>query len=411
MSSVPTLSSSNRHTADDKYWPNDVDQEPHDAIVTYVHNLGISAEGTKAMVDAFEWKRKYVSSAEAVFSVGIVAEKNRHYAAAATAVLASLCNNITTLHLGGISYRYSGVVEWECFIKSNYGLLPEAARGLQRLKRVEFPTPSWDTDLLYQGDDRCSCVDFLEYIRGFHRLPEIETLTMNGVQEWQSWRALFPPATSNLTTSRLTRVMIPSDMLATIIRIPLRLDEFTLTDVGLRRLDGGSAMVHPKTLGKCLLAHKDTLRVLDLDLGSFSTRLEEEDRRDLEEIKLWDGGEEERYAADKDVYFDMDIQVSTTGGGPLFPEDLPDTRTYGRTIGSFHDFSALRRLNISVNTFLGPCVSEVWDNKSVNYWDQPPFRLIDALPPNLESLCFVREEKDMDHMYRRPEANLHWVEA
>ncbi|KAK3319854.1 hypothetical protein B0T19DRAFT_273448 [Cercophora scortea] len=441
-----------RHTSDEKYWPNDVDQESHDAIVAYIHTLGLSAEGTKAMVDAFEWKRKNVSSAEAVFTAGTVAEKNRHYAVAATAVLVSLCKHITTLHLGGISCQYSGVPEWEYFIKSNYGLLPKAARGLQHLKRVEFPTPSWDTDPLCHGNDRCSRVDILEYLRGFHRLPAIESLIMNGVEEYQSWRALFPPATSSLTTIRLTRVNIPSETLATIIRVPRRLEEFTLTVGGLSTLDGGSAVVYPKTLGKCLLAHKDTLRVLDLDFETYSTALEDEDKQDLEELVFYDGGEEERYAQDKDIYFDMDVEASTTGGGPLFPEDLPDTRTYGRTIGSLHDFSALRRLSISVNALLGRCVSEVRGKELVKFWDQPPFQLIDALPSGLEFFCLyeyrkganaeldehvaefmekkgerlpqlrevrgvdegvesVREEKDLDHMYRLPKAELGWVEA
>lgn len=47
------------------------------------------------------------------------------------------------------------------------------------------------------------------------------------------------------------------------------------------------------------------------------------------------------------------------------------------TIGSLHDFNALTHLSVGISALLGPSY-EV---------QEPPFRLIDALPPNLEYLC------------------------
>jgi hypothetical protein len=209
------------------------------------------------MVQALEWKKRQLK-AEIPDSPNGFDRHNWDYASTAMVVLMSLCKNVTNFYLGGVGHN----TPLETYLlKSNYGLIPET--GLQRVKRVEITpsAPRWGDSRRYQN------VELLDYFRYFHRLPMLEAVFMDGIAEYQENRGLFPPGTSNLKKLRIGHTDISSGMLVTILRIPRGLEELYIQEGGLWSVDGGSAHIAAKPLGKVLFDHKETLKVLEMDLG------------------------------------------------------------------------------------------------------------------------------------------------
>lgn len=94
----------------------------------------------------------------------------------------------------------------------------------------------------------------------------------------------------------------------------------------------------------------------------------------------------------KDRFFQTDESQSKNLGLPLFTKDLPDTRKYGDTIGSLHDFTSMTSLHIGVRLLLGPQIGHYSSTTDIYYLaaasaPSAPFRLIDALPPTLKYIC------------------------
>lgn len=307
---------------------------------------------TEEMLHHLDWKRRQLNG-EPQDPLNTYRSDQHQFAFTATVILLSLCKNITTLYLGEMGKQ--GVLQ-EYLLESNYSTIPYP--GLQRLQNVVLLTGG---DYLMNDERYYDIVEILDPFQYFHRLPAIQSVTMEGIGEYQGERNLFVPKTSNLKSIHIGHCDIPSSLLGTVIRIPKALEELSISMGGLWNIDGGRPMVYSKTIGKCLLEHKETLRVLDLDVD-FAGMSDGEDGKD-------NGGEEEEEECRMDQYFNMDLEISDS---PLWSIDLPDTRQYGRTIGSLHDFMALTHLSIGVDALIGP---------------HPPFRLIDALPANLEYFC------------------------
>jgi hypothetical protein len=146
------------------------------------------------------------------------------------------------------------------------------------------------------------------------------------------------------------------------------LEELTVSVGGRRSNDGTQSSIHQKSLGKALLGQKSSLKVLDLDIDEYldSTPEQEDDYHYDKDGPDMADYEKERNGLD-----------TTESKESIWTRDLPNTRPYGCTIGSLHDFDALTHLSIGVMAILG--VGKRAENNA-------PFRLIDALPPNLESL-------------------------
>ncbi|CAM1508985.1 Fc.00g027240.m01.CDS01 [Cosmosporella sp. VM-42] len=355
-----------------------INEDAHTAMLLYVGSFGLGEEMTSTMLRDLEWKKKQLSGEDP----GTPDDHKHNFAFAITASIAllSLCKNITTLYLGRVG---RGALE-KYLLKSNYGLIPNP--GLQQLERVEIIRQGdWsDDERVYDT------IEFLDNFRYIHRLPAIESIEMEGVAAYQSYRDLFVPQSSNIKKMRIGHADIPSSLIGTIIRIPRGLEEFSLSLGGLWSIDGGHSQVYTKTIGKALLEQKETLRVLDLDidadlLGYDNPRTENgrrhegEDGTREEDLEKYDGHRNKMYM-NADGYFRLDRQISSS---PLWTAGLPDTRKYGYTIGSLHDFTALTHLSIGIKALMGyrglngpPCLAE-----------QPPFRFIDALPPKLEYFC------------------------
>lgn len=147
-----------------------------------------------------------------------------------------------------------------------------------------------------------------------------------------------------------------------IIRAPEVLEELKISTGGLWALDPGMFDMPCKIIGKSLLQHRSTLRILDLDVS-----FDHGEDRSREEFS------DQFISQSEEEYFKLDKKSSEV---PFWLDDIPDDRPYGLTIDSLHDFNAMTHLSIGISALLGPPYET----------EEPPVRLIDALPPSLEYL-------------------------
>jgi hypothetical protein len=88
---------------------------------------------------------------------------------------------------------------------------------------------------------------------------------MQALREYQRvTREFYPPRNASFKNVSITHVDISSYMLAAMIRLPRALESLTLSTGG--RGDGTSGVWY-KTVGKALREHRQTLRILDLNMG------------------------------------------------------------------------------------------------------------------------------------------------
>jgi hypothetical protein len=309
-------------------------------------------------------------------------------------LLISLTPNLEKLKFTNIE----PVVE-DFLIKVNYGLLPQDC--LQKLRHVTFG-PGQNAAFWMYDERFYNRYDVISMTRLIHRLPSIESISVEAITEDNNGKNFQPPGISNLKRIHIGHSDISSSTLSALIRVCKALEEFSFSIGGRCSLDGGFHIMSPKVLGKALLIQKHSLKVLDVDVDAsiWGGRgywegeeyiMNEEDETDESEIEYIEQTlEYER----EDKYFQMDEAESQGLGLPLLVKDLPDTRSYGLTIGSMHDFTALTRLSIGVRLLLGP---QVYKPSTGNATSLPaPFRLADSLPPNLEYLCIRGYRPGMD---------------
>lgn len=352
--------------------PLPVDEDAHAAIEAYVESLELDGTTTDAMIEMLRWKKAHLLGQRPAVPGGF-SMHNQAYAYTATAILLSLCPNIETLYLGDM--RRETTLEGY-LLHNNYRTIPSS--GLQKLKILQYLSAEPHDERTY------SELDFLAHLRCFHRLPALRTISMDAVMEYQGiTKYAFPPRTGTFKALHITHVDISGLMIGTMIRIPRALEEFTLSLGGLWSTDGGHSCITLKTIGKCLLEHKDTLRRLDLDVGDivwYNEPGEEDEREDYSEMMLSDNGPDDEYLDEWDR-----IDEEETAG-PQWSFELKDTRTYGLGIGSLHDFTALTHLSTSVNHIIGWDQGPGHNDPLIKPWFKAPFRLVDALPPSLEEL-------------------------
>ncbi|KAK1996004.1 hypothetical protein LX36DRAFT_135348 [Colletotrichum falcatum] len=361
-----------------------VDAAAHALLESRARDLGLSETSTQVMLGALAWKKAHLLGQNPDSPKGFV-KHNHLYAQVATVLLLSYTRNVTRLMVGNLHWA---PILGEYLKKSNYALVPARYRAFQQLETVEI------IDLSQKNDERhYYSFEILEYLHYFHRLPKLRNLILDGAAEYQMVNMLFPPGTSSPSLKRIQArcVDMTGGILGMLLRAPKGLEEVVVSMGGLWSTDGASACVQLKTIGKCLLAHKGTMRVLDLDLEKGIGALESEDEAEMGDYDLDDEGEDEHgvteATVDKDEYF---LLAEAEAAGPLFPHRIPDTRRYGYTIGSLHDLEALTRLSISVRALVG--ANDGW-NPPLKLKEEPPFRLVDALPPGLEYLCLYGYRK------------------
>lgn len=351
----------------------------HAAVENHVAELGLGAETTRAMLESLGWRRRGTTGLDWRVPVDPNAsswerEEEAHqqygiFAGTVTALLLSLCRNINTL------YFKSAVCQGplrDYLLASNYGLTPRPA--LQGLRHVAY-CARWPEDERYYED-----VDILDILRCVHRLPQVESLSMDGVTEGEREAdEPFPPKTSrSLRRIHLGNMDMHPDLVHTIVRIPVALEELSLSFGGMWCVGSHGANVDPATLAKALRQHKETLRVLDLDMGS--AYITDHGARRTDDEQDFDTENE---------YYQMDLAASE---GPLYAYELEnDHETLA--IGSLRDYTALTRMSISIELLTTSQTSAPHDLERVY---KSEFRLIDTLPPNLEYLCLYGYEKGTD---------------
>ncbi|KAM0334651.1 hypothetical protein ACHAPQ_005040 [Fusarium lateritium] len=339
-----------------------VDHNAHCFLERHVTSLGLGDHLTGLIVETLAWKKRHWLS-HVPDDARDFDDRETAFAAAALVVLFSLCENLSVLRIDSFP-----AITKEYLLKNNYGRINRLA--LQRLETLEFFKEEPLDSRAYES------IDFLEYFRLFGRLPAMNKLIMEGVIDHEVVDLIFP-GTSNIKSIQLSHIEISSWTLSMIIRAPKALEELKISTGGLWALDPGMFDMPCKTIGKSLLQHRSTLRILDFDI-SFD-HCEDRSREKLSDQFL---------SQSDDVYFKLDEESSDI---PFWLEDIPDDRPYGLTIGSLHDFTALTHLRIDPSALLGP----------LHEFQEPPIRLIDALPPNMEHLClygYVKgENKQIDH--------------
>ncbi|KAL4732297.1 hypothetical protein ACLX1H_001308 [Fusarium chlamydosporum] len=326
-----------------------VDHHGHSALERHVTSLGLGDQLTDKIVGALAWKKKHWSG-EVPDNARDFDDNERMFTSAALIILFSLCENLSVLRISDFPTPLR-----DYLLKNNYGQLKRF--GLQQLKTVQFVK---ERPLDYRIYEQ---VDFFEYIRHFGKLPAIECLTMEGVMEVEV-NGLGPSGTSNIKIIRLSHSEISGLTLSKMIRSSKALEELRVSSGGLWHMDMGAWGMRPQTVGKSLLQHRNSLRVLELDIAEV----------DCTEVPSWENEMLKELAEGNDEYVELERKSGTV---PFWQEDIPDDRHYGFTIGSLHDFNALTHLSIGLSVMFGP----YYERK------EPPFRLIDALPPNLEYLC------------------------
>lgn len=365
-----------------------VRNEAYIAIESYVKDMGLGDETTREMMKSLEWQRSHMLGAWSGSSHE-QGQNRRNFSLAATTILLSLCKNIEKLYIGEINPSWGTDEPLSGYLlKSNYAQIPNP--GLQKLREVElandgFPPygSSWFDERVY------SRVEFMDYMQYFHRLPSIHSITMDAVGEYQAEREFFPERCGNFKKIHITHSDISSSMFDQIIAISKDLEDVKLSIGGLWSQDGGSPLFALATIGERLSEHRSTLKRLDLDVDGNS---EEDTPEDMygdyweEELEGLQKLFEEFYGHD---YLALDKEAAA-------PPSVSDAskRTYGRTIGSLHDFEALTHLSIRLKGLLGPPFGERWSHTRIPEHEQkPPFRLVDGLPPNLEYLCIYDYER------------------
>jgi hypothetical protein len=333
-------------------------------IIDAVKRLGLGTENEQHIRDALIWKKWKLNTMRPDLPPDTSIEyfrQNAEYAQSVSPLLLSQCPSVQRLKVNKI-----GSPLREFLTRANYGMLPQT--HLENLRHVKFALD--DTSPLY-GERFYAGFDILDYLRLIHRLPAIESVSIDGISEDPNGRTALPPHTSNLKKIHIGHSDLASMILASIIRLPKALEEFSFSIGGRATQDGGFALMFPKTLGKAILCQRSSLTLLDLDVDDYlhvpPGGGEQEDVGD-EYYPEW---EEEQLSWQRDDYWKMDEAESK---GPIWTKDLPDTRVYGTTMGSLQDFTALTHLTIGVKLLLG-------------VEGPAPFRLVDALPPSLKFLC------------------------
>ncbi|KAF4927919.1 hypothetical protein K4K60_004497 [Colletotrichum sp. SAR11_57] len=361
-----------------------VDEAANALLESRVRDLGMGETSTQAMLTALAWKKAHLLAQNPESSSGFD-EHNKLYAEVAVVLLLSYTRNVTHLLVGNL--------EWtpllkEYLKKSNYALIPADYRAFPQLETVEVVDLSWKDD-----ERHYYTLEILGYLHYFHRLPSFRNLILDGTGEYQMEKLLFPAGTSSPSFKRIQArcTDMSGGVLGMLLRAPKGLEEAVVSMGGLWSMDGGSPIVQLKTIGKSLLTQKETLRVLDLDLENGIHARESEEEAGMEDYSLDEEGEEvigvTEATVEKDEYF---VLAEADATGPLLPHRMPDTRRYGYTIGSFRDFAALTHLSINIQALMGP--NDGWE-PPYKLKEDPPFRLVDALPPSLEYLCLYGYRK------------------
>lgn len=383
----------NRTLTDENRPVREAREGTHEKILAHVRGLGLSDKVTERMVKAIEWKKEiYLGRSPETEDGGMW--QNMEFTSAACVVILSLCRNITTVHMEDMQTQEGehNAIKHEILgdylLRNNFGKLHTPS--LQKLRNV-IVNPQTKDEMMTGDTDIYMDVGVTDLMRCFHRLPAMESFCFLGVTvENGTSREFLPPGTGTFTKLEFKHIDLRGTMIATMIRAARGLHEVALSLGGMVSFEDSAIWVHPKTVGKALLEHKVSLKVLDLDIQAAESSESEQEHDSLDEVGMkLEEGEDEGLL---DEWHKLDVAQGS--GRPILTEQLPNTRRYGLGLGSLHDFEALTHLSIQPEKLHGgPTDDDDDDEEEDETGKDPRRRLVDMLPPSLEYLCLYGYEK------------------
>ncbi|OIW35111.1 hypothetical protein CONLIGDRAFT_665762 [Coniochaeta ligniaria NRRL 30616] len=343
-----------------------VDDSMQERIMRHAQSLGLGDELTLKLSEALDLNKPQFNDGELTMNY-----TNYGFYSAVATLLISLCPNIVTLRIYGVDLD---TPLGQLLLKNNYGMLAKPV--LQKLREVQLHPVNCMDEREYAR------IQSVDHIRYFHRLPAIDRLSMEGLEEYDAEIEFFPPKSSHgIKEIRMSHVDMSAEMVGTIIRIPKTLEKYSLSTNGLQNQYDHESTLDAETLARCLSEHKDWLTELDIDAAVCWPSDHEvdvfEEEWKVEQMSKW--------------YFVLD-QRDGSSDLPLRLEDVPATRDYpARSIGSLADFRALKRLSIRIGLLLGYDDTKATDgyrliNRLPTHVPSARRRLIDVLPASLEFL-------------------------
>ncbi|KAF7552530.1 hypothetical protein G7Z17_g4239 [Cylindrodendrum hubeiense] len=222
--------------------------------------MGLGDEALGVMLPALEWKKRQLRGDEVEESTKERNGHERDFANTASTILLSLCRNIATLYMGKLGWRASPLRLY--LLLSGMNGIPRP--GLRNVKQVEIITgTSWQSEATEYG-----LLNYQTYFNYVCRLPALESVVFDGVGDYEGGAQTLPQRASAIKKISITHADIPSKDLAMILQAPEQLEELTLSFGGMIYTHGESASVCPRTIGEHLSRHRETLKVLDIDIDN-----------------------------------------------------------------------------------------------------------------------------------------------
>jgi hypothetical protein len=325
------------------------DERTHALLVQFAKNLGLPQDTANAIVRALELKERELKG-EAPDEPEPPAKRARFlwidprgyipdYDCTVAMLLIALCPNIRTLRFYNVS---SETPLGQFLLLNNYGQLPKPV--LQKLKHVHLHPVNLEDERFY---DYIRTLDDFRYV---HRLPAVQSFSMEGFEDYQPDEIDFPRKTSGITKINIGHSDMSGEMIGCIMLIPKQLREFSLSLYGLLNTDGGTSMIDRKTIAKALLEHRHCLQVLDLDATVSGPGYPGEgdgeplsDSSDEDEAS--DPQADESAIATREWCLQQDKKDSSHGR--LWADEPANRREYPHySIGRLHEFTALTHLSI-----------------------------------------------------------------
>ncbi|KAE8136338.1 hypothetical protein BDV38DRAFT_272161 [Aspergillus pseudotamarii] len=215
-------------------------------------------------------------------------------------------------------------------------------------------------------------MDFMGAMHLIHRLPSIEMVRTDILQEDENGAPRLGPGSSNISRFAIHHSSLGVFYLTNVICSSKVLREFQYSIGGRDVLDGSYSIFNPKTFFFTILPHRETLEILDVDaechIGEFNNEVVEYEELD-EIFEQWGGR--------------SDAEHVWTG--------TPPESLWGQS-GSLREFRALRRLSLGIHTLM-------YYAQGVNLAKRERCRLADCLPPNLEYLLIRGYRKGQDEIH------------
>ncbi|OOO12529.1 hypothetical protein OAory_01002780 [Aspergillus oryzae] len=244
--------------------------------------------------------------------------------------------------------------------------MPNDMPFLQNLRDVYVINRDLDDERFYRS------MDFMGVMQLIHRLPSIEMIGTDILEEDENGAARLEPRSSTISRFAIHHSSLDTYYLANVVYSCKVLKEFQYS-IGGRDVPGGSySKFNPKTFFFTILPHRETLEILDVDaechVTEFSWEVVEYEELD-ERFEEWGGR--------------RDAEHVWTGTPP---------DSLWEQSGSLLEFRALKRLSLGIHILM-------YYAQGVNLAKKESFSLVDCLPPNLEYLLIRGYEKGASEMH------------